>query len=469
MISEPPEAIFSLLSILWLSWPSMGIVIGFMILLFLITCSALISGAEVAYFSLSPLDKKHLNEDGSSTSLRILGLLEKPRSLLATILISNNFVNIAIIVVSDYLLKQILPEHIFEQWAQGIKAVFPMFPLEVGTIASFINFSIAVVLVTFILVLFGEITPKIYANMHNLKFSQWMSLPLFGLTKLLSPFSSILVKWAKSLEHRLAHKQATNISNNKDNIDKAIDLATTGLDTSDEEVDILKGIIKFNDVTVKQIIKSRGDVVGMDHKMKFKEILGIIKDSGYSRFPVFEENFDSIIGLLYAKDLLGLRKEKNDYEWQKYIRKSIFYVPETKKINELLKEFQLKRMHMAIVVDEYGGSSGIVTLEDVVEEVIGDIKDEFDEHEDDFEMVEKNMYLFKGKSLLNDVCRGMNISSEIFDSHKGNADSLGGFILELVGSIPKKNVEIKFKNLSFKIVNATKRKIKKVLISLNED
>ena len=276
--------------------------------------------------------------------------------------------------------------------------------------------------------------------------------------------------WSNRIESRITHSNNYQSNTSKEDIDAAIDLTVNSDDeSSEEEADILKGIVKFGDVSTKQIMKSRVDVVAIDVNSTFDEVMKIIKESGFSRIPVFDDDFDSIVGVLYVKDLIGLYAEKKNFEWTSLVRTAVLYVPESKKIDDLLKEFQGKRTHIAIVVDEYGGSAGIVTLEDVMEEVIGDIKDEFDEEEEvDYVQLTDNNYIFEGKSLLNDVCRIIGEDTDYFDQMKGESDSLAGLIIEMHGSIPKVETEIEFRDVSLKIISVSKRRIEKIHLSLNK-
>ncbi len=434
-------------------------------LLLLLLCSALISASEVAFFSLSPQDVDVLNKEDHPSSKRILRLKESPRELLATILISNNFINIAIVIISEIVIRNIVTETTLDNWASQIHPIIGSTFFTIEGISRFLSFMITVVIVTFLLVLFGEVAPKIYANINNIKHARLMGRPLIFLGKLFYPLSRFLLSWSGGIEERV-YRQRLHSSSGTDRreIDKAIELTVTdGADQ--EEVDILKGIIKFGDVETRQIMKSRVDVVGLEKEQGYKEVIQIIKSSGFSRIPVFEESFDSIIGILYVKDLLGLTKRGDDFAWQSIVRDNVLYVPETKKIDELLKEFQSKRTHMAIVVDEYGGSAGIVTLEDIMEEVVGEIRDEFDADEDvDYVKINDHTYIFEGKTLLNDVIKVLNLDNEIFEEGRGNADSLAGLILELESIIPKQNKMISYKNMKLTITNVSKRRIEKVKI-----
>lgn len=429
--------------------------------------SALISGSEIAFFSLSHNDLADLKEEETKSSKRIIALKEKPRTLLATILIANNFVNIAIIVVSDYLIKRLIGAEKEQQIGDWLYEIGLSFLGTSKGLANGFNLFITVVVVTFILVLFGEIAPKLYANLNNLKFARFMAGPLSILNTIFGPISRVLVNWSNKIENKITHTNNYQSNTSREDIDAAIDLTVNSDDeSSEEEADILKGIVKFGDVSTKQIMKSRVDVVALDISTSFKDVMAEIKETGFSRIPVFDEDFDSIVGVLYVKDLIGVYGEKDDFDWTEKIRTSVLYVPESKKIDDLLKEFQIKRTHIAIVVDEYGGSAGIVTLEDVMEEVIGDIKDEFDEEEGvDYVKLTESNFIFEGKTLLNDVCRIIKEDTDYFDKLKGESDSLAGLIIEMMGSIPKVETEIEHRDVLLKIVAVSKRRIEKIHLS----
>lgn len=443
---------------------SAGISIHLLLLVLLIIASALISGSEVAYFSLSPNDIRQLHDESTPTTKRIISLKEKPRTLLATILIVNNFINITIVVISDSMFRIWLGKdrlYNIALWLQD--NIFGNF-VELTTLANGFNILLTVVVVTFILVLFGEVAPKLYANINNLSFARLMSLPLSILAFLCTPLSRMLVSFSNTLERRLISNPNYQSSTSKEDIDKAIDLTVSADGTrSDQEADILKGIVKFGDHQVKQIMKPRIDVVAIEIEQNFEELMAIVKESGYSRLPVYAEDFDTIKGMLYVKDILGHTHENESFQWQELIRDQVLYVPESKKIDELLREFQSKRTHMAIVVDEYGGSAGIVTLEDIMEEVIGDIRDEFDEDKEvEYIQIGKDNYIFEGKTLLNDVCRIIGEDVSTFDNDKGEADSLAGLILEITGMIPKQEKEIAIGNIILKVISVNKRRIEKI-------
>lgn len=434
----------------------------------LLVCSALISGSEVAFFSLTHNDFEKLQQENSDSSQRILFLQEKPRKLLATILISNNFINIAIVIISDFVLLRLLYAERLDQWATAFIELFSLQAvIGAEAMGRLMGFLITVVGVTFLLVLFGEVAPKIYAKINNLHLAKFMSGPMMFLMRLFHPISQVLVNWTTLIERRLAARSLGGNATSREDIDEAIELTVSSEAKTEQEIDILKSIVKFGDVSVKQIMRSRVDVVAVDFRVNFKELLDIVRRSGYSRIPVYDDDFDNVTGILYVKDLLGHLHEDPDFEWQRLIRTNMLYVPEAKKIHDLLREFQREHLHMAIVVDEYGGSAGIVTLEDIMEEVIGEIKDEFDnEAEVIFRKIDDFNYVFEGKTLLNDVCRIIGVDTSTFDEIKGDADSLAGLVLELYGEIPQKDVEITYNLFRFKIVSVSKRRIEQVLITL---
>ena len=466
---------FVQLSILFLALPSLAIGSAILIVIILLLCSAFVSGSEVAYFSLTHNDLARLEIDQSPSSNRILALKEKPRKLLATILISNNFINIAIVILSDYILRNVLPEDTFNSWANGIINALGLanlsdtwfsFLSSTTWWANFFSLLITVVGVTFLLVLFGEVAPKIYAKINNIQLAKLMSRPLSLLNKLFSPFSLLLVNGTIVVEKRLA-QSTTGDKASREEIDEAIELTVSPGVHSKEEIGILKGIVKFGDVTVKQIMRSRVDVIAVDFKTSFHNLLKVVHESGFSRIPVFDEDFDSVTGILYVKDLLEHLEKDASFEWQELIRTDVLYVPESKKINDLLKEFQKKKMHMGIVVDEFGGSAGIVTLEDIMEEVIGDIKDEFDDDEEvEYVKIDDWNYIFEGKTLLNDVCRIIGVDTTTFDEVKGDADTVAGLMLEILGLIPKTDVELSYDVYKFKIISVNKRRIEQIQIIL---
>jgi gliding motility-associated protein GldE len=439
------------------------LLINLILFILLLICSGLISASEVAFFSLGINDIKSLEEQNSMVSKRALTLKGKPRNLLATILISNNFVNIAIVIVAEQILRIIIGEDTLLNAGIWIDTHLFWGTVRPNIIADVINFLITVVGVTFILVLFGEAMPKIYATLNKIKIIHLMSGPLTLMMYVFSPVSKILVGWSAAMEKSLVNAGTQNLTS-KEDIDTAIDLTVTSYnDSSTQEADILKGIVNFGDISARQIMHPRMDIVALEESQGFKEVMKIVKESGYSRLPVYKEEMDNIIGILYVKDLLAYTDENDNFRWQELIRSSVLFIPESKKIDELLREFQQKRMHMAVIVDEYGGTAGVATLEDIMEEVVGDIKDEFDiEEEVEYIKISDNSYIFEGKTLLNDVCRIIGENTGIFDDVRGEADSLGGLILEIVGTIPTSEKEITIGNIILKVVSVTKRRIEKI-------
>lgn len=443
----------------------MSLVLSIIFLFILIISSALISGSEIAYFSLLPDQLNELKHDSSASSNKILKLKTNPSKLLATILISNNFVNIALVLVSDFLIKKTLGKEILNLWGTKLKDFSIFNSFEISTLSGAINFTIAVIGVTTILVLFGEVMPKIYANMNNLKLARFMATPLSFLMILFNPLSTILVKWTNSFEAKLI-KNKSNSNTDKNDIEDALDVT---LQSDGQEVDILKSIIKFSDVSVKQIMKPRNDVIAIDEKLNYKEILKIVRKSGYSRIPVYNEDFDDLTGILYAKDLISFLEKDDNFNWQAIVRKNIYYIPESKKINEVLKDFQRLKLHIGIIVDEYGGSAGIVTMEDIMEEILGEIFDEFDEEQvAEYQLLNDNTYIFEGKTMLIDFVKTFDEDVSIFDDIKGEADSMAGLILEIAGELPKKGYEVKMNKFNFIVEEVTKRRIQKIKVIVNE-
>lgn len=462
METEPPSLFLT--HILAIGLSPTWIILNISFLVILLLASALISGSEIAFFSLNSNDTTNLNEENTKQSKLILQLLEKPGKLLATILISNNLVNIGIVILSTFVLDQFFSQSIYEhlgQWfVENITSYF-----QAKEIANFFNLLINVVAVTFLLVLFGEVAPKIYANFNNVNFAKFMSRPLYVLNKVFGPISNILVNWTNILEKRLGDKsQKKSI---KEDIDQAIELTINNEPYQENEADILRGILNFSDLMVRQIMCPRTDVVGFEIGGSFPELIAIIKDSGYSRIPIFEDDFDNVIGILYIKDLISHLEENETFDWTPLIRKDLLYVPELKKVNELLKEFQQRRMHMAIVVDEYGGSSGIVTLEDVMEEIVGEIRDEFDEDEDvEYVKIDDSNYIFDAKTNLQDAARITELDVSVFEDSRGDADTLAGLMLEILGFIPKVDREIQVNNIKLKVVSVNKKRIEKISIRI---
>ncbi|MCO6499045.1 MAG: gliding motility-associated protein GldE [Vicingus serpentipes] len=415
---------------------SLSVIISLVILGVLLILSALISGSEVAFFSLTPTEKESLNNEESKSNQLISALLAAPKKLLATILISNNFVNVAIIILSSYLIKEIFNFSAISEW---------------------VIFSIQVVGITFSILLFGEVIPKVYATKHALKLAKIMALPISVLKKITSPFSQILIQSSKIIDKRIK-KKSLDIS--MEELSHALDLAEGTIENK-EEHKILKGIVKFGETSVKQVMKSRVDVVAIEKKTGYTEVIKIIMNSGHSRIPIYDESFDNILGLLYIKDLIPYINEKDDYNWLPLIRNP-FFVPENKKLDDLLKEFQEKKIHLAIVVDEYGGTSGIITLEDVLEEIVGEISDEFDTDDISYSKLDENTYIFDGKTGLNDISKILTPNENTFTEVTKGADTLAGLVIEIAGKIPQKNERIVIDNFIFIVEAADKRRVKRV-------
>lgn len=441
--SDPHLWLFNILLNTFIGNITPELILSLCIILVLLICSALISGSEVAFFSLNPMQLKDIQSKDTKTNGLILSHLDRPKRLLATILITNNFVNVGIVILSAYVSGQLFN--------------FSNFPI--------LGFIIEVVVITGFLLLFGEIMPKIYANHKPITFASIMARPLSLLIKVFYPFSSLLVRSTRLVDKKLA-SSSHDITMSE--ISDAIDI-TVDEDTTEEETKILKGIVKFSDIEVKEIMKSRMDVVSVDSEISFTELIDIVVDSGYSRIPAFTETFDNVEGILYVKDLLPHLTQKSAYKWIDLLRPA-FFVPENKKINDLLQEFQEKKIHMAIVVDEYGGTSGIVTLEDIIEEIIGEITDEFDTPEDEigYRKINSNTYIFEAKTSINDFCKIVGYDDNIFGEIKGDSDSLAGIILEQLGEIPDKGTTFTFRNFDFKILTVDNRRIKQVKVIINE-
>jgi gliding motility-associated protein GldE len=410
--------------------------VGMFLLLLIV---ALVSAAESAFFSLSPTDMETLRTSGEKTDDKILTLLEAPKRLLATLLISVNFINIAIVILSNYVIEELFD--------------FSSNPL--------VGFIIQVVAITFLILLIGEVTPKIYATQNPLRASRALLFFVQVLQRIFYPVSSFLI-FTTSLLDKIIKPRAHNIS--VDELSQALEL-TVDEDIPEEDHKILKGIVKFGNTDVKQIMRSRVDVVAFESSLGFTKLLDAITSSGFSRVPIYKGTLDNVAGVLYTKDLLQYMDEKDDFNWHSIIRPP-FFVPENKKIDDLLREFQHKKIHLSVVVDEYGGTSGIVTLEDVIEEIVGEINDEFDDDDLIYSRLDDFNYVFEGKAHLNDVYRVLQIDGEAFEDVKGEADTLAGLILELEGRIPTKNEKIQFKNLSFTIEAADNRRIKRVKVTI---
>lgn len=412
-----------------------------MVIAVLLFISALVSASEVAFFSLKADDLERCRESEDPKDKNIVYLLKKPRLLLATILIMNNFVNVAIVTISTFVMWELAATRNPREIVVGV-----------------VTFSI-----TFAITFFGEIIPKVYAAQRNLFYSRLMGGIWKALERIFMPLSWMLLQMGNVVEKRFKKK---GYSTTVEELNQALEITTENNETTAEEKDILKGIVNFGTLTVKQIMQSRMEVSSVSFDYTFKELMEQVNDSGFSRVPVYKETLDKIEGVLYIKDLLPFLDEAENFKWQKLIRPGLF-VPETKKLDSLLKDFQNKRVHMAVVVDEYGGTSGVITLEDLIEEIIGDINDEFDEEDASFVKIDNNTFVFEGKTSLHDFCKTIEIDSSIFDTVKGESESLGGLILEINSAMPKVADQIVFDRFVFTIVSVDNRRIKRVRVLIN--
>lgn len=422
--------------------------ISIVILLILLICSALISGAEVAFFSLNPVDLEDSEiEEQKDLRLKIVSrLLKTPKKLLATILVANNTINIAIVLlfasVGDVFFGSITADFF------GISATTIRFIIEVGVI-------------TFLILLFGEILPKIYASRNNVKFASFMAIPLRIFDVVFTPISGPM-RFITMLIHNKLGDQKSNF--NVDQLSQALEL-TSEDDTTQEEQKILKGIVAFGNTDTKQVMRPRMDVFALNQEDTYTTILPLITNKGYSRIPVYRESIDTITGILYVKDLLPHLSDK-EFEWTTLLREPNF-VPENKKLDDLLAEFKEKKNHLAIVVDEYGGTSGIITLEDIIEEIVGDISDEFDDEDIIYSKIDDSNYVFDGKTSLKDFYRIIHLEDDsVFESQKGEAETIAGFILEISGGFPKKNEVINYNQYTFTVEAIDKKRIKQIKFTI---
>jgi len=393
----------------------------------LLVFSGLISGSEIGFFALSPTDKSQLKDSNIKRHKLILRLIESPKMLLATILIANNIINITIIIISSLIFTNYLNLN-----------------------SPALNFFIQILLTTFLILLFGEVIPKTYANRNPLLVSELMAIPLVFIQKTLYPACNLLVKSTNLINENIHKKSSLSLQN----LTTAVNLTS---DTEEEEKKFLEGIIQFGQTDVKQIMKARIDIVALNINTSFDEVINVILESGYSRIPVYENDIDQIKGILYIKDLLPNFDVKN-FDWKNVIREP-FFVPESKKIDDLLKEIKERKIHLVVVVDEYGGTSGIVTLEDILEEIVGDISDEFDQEDIIYSKLDNNTYIFDGKTSLNDFYRVFNIDGKEFEKNKGESDTLAGFLLEKIEKIPEEGQSIQFQKFKFIIEKINKKRI----------
>jgi putative hemolysin len=434
-IDDPePGSIF--ISMVLQSAPAILYLVYGVILLILLFLSGLVSGSEVAFFSLSPAEVQSLR-DGNPQEKRIYSLITKPKRLLATILILNNFINISFITLATFLTWKITGTETAE-----------------GTVIIVLT-----AIITFLIVYFGEVVPKIYANQRSIRFAKF-SVPLIDISaKIFRPLSWMLIHMSQFIEKNI---QTKRYEISADHLNQALEL-TTNEETSAEEKGILRGIVNFGQLNVKQVMRSRVDITAFENSLNFHELMDKINKNGYSRIPIYKETIDTILGILYTKDLLPHINKKESFKWQKLIREPLF-VPETKKIDTLLKDFQKKHVHMAIVVDEYGGTSGLATLEDVIEEIVGEIRDESDDDEIIYNKIDEHTYVFEGKTTIIDFCKIIEQDPSVFEEVKGESESLGGLMLELNNKMPGTGEKISFKIFDFIIIAVDQKRIKKIKV-----
>ncbi|MGY8920256.1 MAG: gliding motility-associated protein GldE [Flavobacteriales bacterium] len=434
---EPP-------SLLFLALINSPFIASIAVLLILLLFSALISGAEVAFFSLTPTDLEIESTSKASRKIKTVSLLlEKPKKLLATILVANNFLNIAIVLLFDSL---------GQVWFAGLNQVY--FGVN-------IRFVVEVGVVTFLILLFGEILPKIYASRNSLSFASFMALPLKVLDVLFTPLSGPMQAITVSIQEKFG-KQKSNISVGQ--LSQALEL-TDQKETTTEEQKILQGIVTFGTTDTKQVMKNRMDIFALNQDLPYHEILPLIIENGYSRIPVYKDNVDTISGILYVKDLIPHIDAKT-LDWNSLIR-APYFVPENKKLDDLLNEFKKMKMHLAIVVDEYGGTSGLISLEDIIEEIVGEISDEFDDEDLIFSKLDENNYVFEGKTPLKDFYKVIGLEDfTVFEDQKGEAETLAGFLLEISKGFPKKNEVLTYHNYAFTIEAFENKRIKQIKLSI---
>lgn len=423
-----------------LQQPSTGVIIATILAAVLLLMSAFASGSEIAFFSLSPSDVAELEDGKFDADKKIQNLRDDSERTLATILIANNFVNVTIIMLLNYVIAGVI---------------------SFGERALLLQFLFTTVILTFLLLLFGEIMPKVYARQDPLKFCRRCVGGIMFARKLFWPIENILLKSGMMAE-KIIQKENHVLS--VDDLEQALEL-TDKEDIKDEQ-NMLKGIIRFGDETAKEVMTSRQNIIDLDIRSNYADVLKCIEDNNYSRIPVYQDNTDNIRGILYIKDLLPHLTKSSNFRWQSLIRPP-YFVPETKKIDDLLREFQENRVHIAIVVDEFGGTSGIVTLEDILEEIVGEINDEYDEEEKFYSKLNYNTFIFEGKTLLTDLCRILNVDDEEFEEVEGDADTLAGLLLEIKGDFPSIHEKIDYKNYTFEVMNVEERRISKIKVTVH--
>ena len=420
--------------------PSSGAIFAAVLAFVLLFFSGYASGSEIAFFSLSPNDLNELDEEKNESDRQILALREDSERTLATILITNNLVNVTIIMLCNYFIDHVID---FD-------------------VAYWLQFVVITILLTFLLLLFGEIMPKVYAGQHALAFCRFSAGGILRLSHIFRPLSSILMR-SGMLAEKVVQKENHVLS--VDDLEQALEL--TDENELKEEKDMLEGIVRFGDETAKEVMTSRQDVVDLDFRSSFPDVLKCIVENNYSRIPVYQGSIDNIRGILYIKDLLPYLSKPASFRWQSLIRPP-YFVPETKKIDDLLRDFQENKVHIAIVVDEFGGTSGIITLEDILEEIVGEINDEYDDEEKSYTRINANTYIFEGKTLLSDFYKILDIDDETFEEVEGDADSLAGLLLEIKGDFPELNEKIDYRNFTFAVTELDGHRISKIKVVIHE-
>ena len=421
--------------------PDFGAIFSIVLAGILLLASGFASGSEIAFFSLSPSDLNELDEEKSSSDVKIKMLRDDSERTLATILITNNLVNVTIIMLCNYFFAR---------------------TVDFGN-AYWLEFIVITVVLTFILLLFGEIMPKVYCGQHALAVCRTFAGTILMLSKLFRPLSAVLLKSRMGVE-KMIHNENHVLS--VDDLEQALEL--TDKEELKEEQNMLEGIVRFGDETAKEVMTSRQDVVDLDFRSTFPEVLKCIVENNYSRIPVYQDSIDNIRGILYIKDLLPHLSKPANFRWQSLIRPP-YFVPETKKIDDLLRDFQENKVHIAIVVDEFGGTSGIVTLEDILEEIVGEINDEYDEDEKSYVRINGNTFIFEGKTLLSDFYKILKLDDDVFEEVEGDADSLAGLMLELKGDFPKLHEKIEYRNFKFEIVEVDGHRISKIKVVVSKE
>jgi len=442
MDDQPPQQLFlNLINSNLSAANTTTIIVGLITILTLILISGIMSGSENAFFSLTRQQLEEITEHTNRTAVSVSFMLRFPKKLLATILIANTLVNVAIVMVTSILF--------------AIVFNFSQHPVA--------GFLMEVILVTFFIVLFGEVIPKIYAVQNNTKVVKWFAFTMYSIYKALQPLVWLLERTTSIIDKRITSKGHILTV---DELTHAIEI-TSELDAPKDEKKLLKSIVNFGNISVNQIMRQRPDIAAINSQTTFKQLLDLINDAGYSRLPVFSETLDNITGILFTKDLLPHLDKGDEYQWQNLLRKP-FFVPESKKIDDLLKDFQQSRMHLAIVVDEFGGTNGLISMEDILEEIFGEINDEFDEDEQVYTRINDYTFVFEAKMLINDVCKYMEIDTDTFDEIRNDSDTLGGMLLELNGDLPELEKELYWNKFVFKVEAVDKRRIKRVKITINQ-